>query len=74
MEHADTEYSVLSYIQEPSSIDVTDVVKQARDSIDSIEAFLRKNGVIYDMRTVFGEDFGGKVDEKWESSAYVIAE
>lgn len=64
MEHAETKYGVLSY--DPSGSfrhGVKDVLKQARDSIESIEAFLRKNGVIYDMGTVFGGDFGGKVDK-----------
>lgn len=65
MEHAETVYSVLSYDPSGSFRDgVKDVLKQARGSIDSIEAFLRKNGVIYDMGTVFGGGFGGKVDEK----------
>lgn len=64
MEHADPVYSVLSYEPSGSFIHgVKDVLKQARDSIESIEAFLRKNGVIYDMGTVFGGDSGGKVDE-----------
>lgn len=69
MENAKTDYQVLSYDPSESFRDgVKDVLNQARGSIDSIEAFLRKNGVIYDMGTVFGGDFGGKVDEKWESS------
>lgn len=64
MENADTLYRILSYEPSESFRDgVKDVLKQARDSIESIEAFLSKNGVIYDMRTVFGEDSGRKVDE-----------